>query len=486
MIAIFWLIPFLCGCMVGPDYRVPRPCVSAEWESLEKGTTYEEPVTNWWTLFNDPLLDSYIEMAKWYNKDIQIAEASILQARANRQVAASALYPQVIADLNATKTYFSKNGPIFAIGPAAGNPADTPSATTGLPGTVQAPQTQTLFNALMDVSWEIDLFGKNSRGVEAASAVIGRSIEDRNDILLSILAEVAKSYIEVRGMQERVILLDDNIALLEENQKIVETNYQRGLINKLDLDRSEADLTALRASINTAIAEIYKGIYSLSLLTGNLPEALVDEMLPRKLLPNPPKDIAVGLRSDLLRRRPDVRRAERNLAVATANVGVAVASFFPTFTLLGDAGFQSLKLKNLFDSKSTTWAYSGDISIPIFQGGSLIGNLRATEAEQIKAALYYQKSVLTAVSEAETYLKQYEEENKRTKDLLSTKEKYQSLNKLTEEQFQKGLVSKLDFIRSKIQLIQSDEELLQNETSSLLTLVLLYKALGGGWQYCQP
>lgn len=472
--------------MVGPDYRAPRPCVPVEWESLEKETVYEEPVANWWTLFNDPLLDNYIEMAKWYNKDIQIAEANILQARANRQVAASALYPQVIADLNATKTYFSKNGPIFAIGPAAGNPADTPSATTGLPGTVQAPQTQTLFNALMDVSWEIDLFGKNSRGVEAAAAAIGRSIEDRNDILLSIIAEVAKSYIEVRGMQERVVLLDENIALLEENQKIVETNYRKGLINKLDLERSEADLTALRASINTAIAEIYKGIYNLSLLTGNLPEALVDEMLPRKPLPNPPEDIAVGLRSDLLRRRPDVRGAERNLAVATANVGVAVASFYPTFTLLGDAGFQSLKLKNLFDSRSTTWAYSGDVSIPIFQGGSLIGNLRATEAKQIQAALHYQKSVLTAISEAETYLKQYEEENKRTKDLLSTQERYQSLTKLTEEQFQKGLVSKLDFIRSRIQLIQSDEELLQSETSSLLTLVMLYKALGGGWQYCQP
>ncbi|CRX38632.1 putative membrane protein [Estrella lausannensis] len=316
MIVIFWLIPFLCGCVVGPDYRAPRPCIP-EWESIGAEASDETPVNEWWALFNDPLLESYIEMAKRYNKDIRIAEASILQARANRQMAASALYPQVIADLNATKTYFSKNGPIFAIGPAAGNPADTPSATTGLPGTVQAPQTQTLFNALMDVSWEIDLFGKNARGVEAAVAAIGRSFEDRNDILLSILAEVAKSYIEVRGMQQRMVLIEENITLLEENKNIVEANYRRGLVSRLDLERSEADLTSLRATLNGAIAEIYKGIYTLSLLTGNFPEALLDEMLPQRPLPELPEDIAVGLRSDLLRRRPDIRRAERNLAVAT-------------------------------------------------------------------------------------------------------------------------------------------------------------------------
>ncbi|WP_158227827.1 TolC family protein [Estrella lausannensis] len=165
---------------------------------------------------------------------------------------------------------------------------------------------------------------------------------------------------------------------------------------------------------------------------------------------------------------------------------MAVASFFPSFTLIGDAGYQSLKLKNLFDAKSTTWAYSGDVSIPVFQGGSLIGNLRAQEAEQIRAALFYQKSVLTAVSEAETYLKQYKEDSKRVKDLLLTQERYRNLNILTEERYQKGLVSKLDYIRSKIELIQSDEELLQSETSSLLSLIMLYKALGGGWHCCQP
>lgn len=486
MIVIFWLIPFLCGCTVGPDYKAPRTHLPDEWTSLEEEISLTDPEDAWWTLFNDPLLDDYIEMARRYNKDVQIAEANILQARAMRTVTASSLFPQVVADVNATKTYFSKNGPIFAIGPAAGNPADTPSATTGLPGSVQAPQTQTLFNALIDVSWEIDLFGKNARSVEAASASIGSAIEDRRDILITVLAEVARNYIEVRSWQERARLIDEHIALLEESVAIVEKNYQRGLYNKLNAESIRADLESVKAFAPQAVAEIYKGIYSLSLLTGNLPESLAFEMVKEAPLPSPPDSISVGLRSDLLRRRPDVRRAERNLAVATANVGVAVASFFPTFTLIGDDGFQSLKLKNLFDAKSTTWAYSGDIAIPIFQGGNLTGNLRVTKAQQKRAALIYQQSVLTSVKEAETAIKQYEGETKRTEALELSEKRYLAIKDLTEERFEKGLVGKLDLIESKVQLIQADDDLLQGKTSKLLTLITLYKALGGGWQLCQP
>lgn len=469
----------LSGCMVGPNYQTPEVTVSDLWSADEQAND-AAPIDKWWESFEDELLTKYIAQAADYNYDIQAAEANILKARALRTVAASKLFPHVSADINGVKTYFSKNGPIFAIGPAAGDPTDSSSTTTGLPFTIQAPQIQNLFNALFDVSWELDLFGKTRRDVESAVAELESLIEKRNDILLSTYAEVTRSYIDLRSFQRRAALLEKNIALFEKEAAIIELSVKYGYRNQMDLERVLASLSSARAAFPETQSEIYRAIYSLSILVGKQPEALVEELLDPRALPNLPANITVGLRSDLLRRRPDIRFAERKLAEATADVGVAVASFFPTISLVSVGGFQSLILPQLFEWGSRTWAYGADVNMPIFQGGQLVGNLRFSKAAEAEAAANYQQTILSALQEAESSLKKYEELTLATNEYILSVEHNQLVVTITRERYIKGLINQIDLLNNEKQLISAELSLLDSRTANLLSLVTLYKSLGGG------
>lgn len=472
------LCTLLSGCLVGPNYRPPANVVCDEWNAERAPLCPPDqplPVA-WWELFSDPYLTAYIERAAHYNNDILMAEANILQARALRQMTASALFPQVAADLSATRTYFSKNGPVFAIGTGGTN------AATGLPFQLQIPQTQNLFNALIDASWEIDIFGKTRRAVEAADAQIGGAIATRNDVLISVLAEVARNYMELRGAQRRGQLIEENLALLERTRAISSNRLKAGYINRLDLDRVEAELALAQANLPGVRAQVYQNIYAISVLTGALPEHLLCELLPIEPLPCIPQCASVGLRSDLLRRRPDIRVAERELAAATANIGVAVASFFPSFTLSGDIGFQSLKPSNLFQARSLTWAVGGGINVPLFQGGNLIGNLHLAEAKAVGSAFNYQKVVLRALEEAETALVAYTEELRASCDLERAVQRYEALVNLTRKRYAGGLVNLTDLLDVERQWNDSAQNLLTSETAALVNLITLYKSLGGGWE----
>lgn len=474
----------LHGCLVGPNYQPPAPVICDQWSSdflanHHVRALYEQPPTLWWQVFNDPLLTKYIEMAACHNNDILAAEANICQARALRQVAASDLFPHISADLNATRTYFSKNGPVFAFNPGGG---DFGTLSSGLPFDLQIPQTQNLFNALIDATWELDFFGKRHRAVEAAEANIGSAIEEKNDVLISILAEVAINYMELRSNQNMGILLEENIKVLEKNAFVVAKRVEAGYSNQLDLELIQAQLAQAIANLPSALANILQNIYALSALTGNLPEALLQELLPMRPLPCPPRELAVGIRSDLLRRRPDVRKAERDLAAATANIGVAVASFYPSFNLIGDIGLQALSLSKLFQARSLTYAFGGDINIPIFQGGKLVGNLRANEAKTKAAAFTYQQKVLTALQEAETSIAFYAQDLKTTEDLAEAASRYKRLVFLTNEQYTKGLISLIDLLQIEQQWNTAEQNFLRSATTTLIDLIILYKALGGGWE----
>ncbi len=477
-ITFLGLSAFLSGCLLGPNYRAPENVVDDTWHA-ECAPIYPEeepPPIAWWELLGDPLLNAYIESAAHYNNDVLRAEANILQARAIRVMTASTLFPQVAADLSATRTYFSKNGPVFSIG------TGQTSTVTGLPFQIQAPQTQNLYNALIDASWEIDIFGKTRRAVEAADYQIGAAIANRNDVLISVLAEVARNYVELRSAQLRGQLIEEDISYLEKIRKISASQLKAGYINRLDLDRVEAELAQDQANLPAVHTQIYQNIYALSVLIGALPEALLCELLPIESMPCVPRTAHIGLRSELLRRRPDVRVAERNLGNATANIGVAVASFFPSFTLAADIGFQSLNLSNLFQAGSLTWAIGGDINVPLFQGGNLIGNLRLAEAKATAAAFNYQQVVLHALQEAETALVAYTEELQASYDLDRAVQRYDALVNLTRSRYAKGLVSLTDVLDIERQWNSSAQNLLTSETAALVDLITLYKSIGGGWE----
>jgi outer membrane protein, multidrug efflux system len=465
--------------MVGPNYRSPENSVADEWQGEASVFSHEAPMERWWEIFGDVLLSTYMERAALYNRDLLAAEAAILQARALRQVAASSLFPQLVANVNATKTYFSKNGPVFA----GSSLTEGPSSTTGLPFQIQVPQVQNLYNVLFDASWEIDLFGKTRRTVEAAEAHIGAAIEHKNDTMISIFAEIARNYLEIRATQKRMWLIEEEIELLEEEEGIVEREFTTGYANQLDLDQVEAQLSAVRATLPETIAQIYQGIYALSILIGEPPETLVEELIPVQPLPSIPDEIAIGLRSDLLRRRPDVRQKERDLAEATAYIGVAVASFYPSLSLGADLGLQSLKLKNLFQAASKTWDYGGDISLPIFEGGKQTGNLKLNRATASAAAYTYQQTVLNALQEAESALMAYSEDLATSHQWKENRSIHRRLLYLTQERYEKGLVNRMNVIASELELNGADQNVLGSDAQALFDLVTLYKALGGGWEH---
>jgi len=474
------LLLFLGGCAVGPNYRTPETAVPDNWQSTPD-VTEEMPPTAWWDSFHDDLLTKYIELATEYNFDLQTAESNILRAKALRKIAASQLFPQLAFDLNGTKTYFSKNGPVFAIGQSTGNQQDTTSGITGLPFSVQIPQIQNLFNALFDASWEIDLFGKTRRTIEAIQAQYESIIEHRNDVLLSVQAEVARAYIDLRKAQERARLLELNASFFEEQAAIERKRLEVGYADQFAMEEIEAQLALSQAPLPDTYAEIYRAIYTLSNLIGRLPETLVDELLPLRPLPDRPTKVAVGVRSDLLRRRPDIRFAERRLAEATAGVGVAVASFFPTISLLATGGFQSLVLPELFEWGSKTWAYGADVNMPIFQGGRLVGSLQFSRAEQAMQAVNYQQAIVNAIREAETNLKQYQEAVATTKENDKRVLHTTYVVTIGRERHIKGLVNKIDLLDNEKELASAELSQLDSRAAELTALVALYKSLGGNW-----
>ncbi|MCH9627257.1 MAG: Toluene efflux pump outer membrane protein TtgF [Chlamydiales bacterium] len=464
----------LSSCKMGPNYCPPEPCIPEVWTS-ESGCVEAVPLA-WWEELNDPLLSYYIEQAACYNNDVLTAEATIFQARALRQMAASQLFPQLNGNLFASRTYFSRNGPLFAIG-AAGT-SDTP----GLPFTLQVPQLQNIFTSLIDASWELDLFGRVRREVEVTDALIGSAIEQKNDVLITVIGEVARNYIDLRSAQQQGVLIEESICLLEQEATIVRQRWERGLDDRLQVDAVEANLATLKATLPPICAQIYQYMYAISVLTGELPEALFASLSPIAPLPQASEEILCGLRSDLIRRRPDVRRAERNLAAATASIGVAVASFFPTFSLTADLGLQALQFKELFRLSSNTWSIGAMSSVPLFQGGKLVGRLRLTEGVAMGAAYAYQQTVLNALEEAESALITYTRERESVDQLQRAVGRYAALNALSAERFEKGLVSLTEVIDSGRQLNSSQQNLLTGETAVLTDLVTLYKALGGGWE----
>jgi outer membrane protein, multidrug efflux system len=472
------LLILLTGCAVGPNYKQPENNVSDVWASETIAST-ETPLIEWWKVFDDELLNKYIARAAEYNNDVLTAESNILQARAMRQIAASSFFPMLGADVNAAKTYLSKDSPGQGVLPG------TVSPITGFSVFPEFPQIENLYNALFDVSWEIDLFGKTRRSVEAADAVVGQTIEQRNDILITVMAEIARNYVELRSNQKQAQLLEENIHLLEQKEAVVQKQLQTGYVSLLNFEMIQAQLATERALLPDVKAQIYRNIYTISILTGDVPEKLTEELIQPRELPRTPETIAVGLRSDLLRRRPDIRRVERALAAATANIGVAVASFFPTITLLADGGFQSQMLKNLFSLGSKTWALGGDVNMPIFEGGRLMGNLKAKRAETAATAHMYQQTILSALEETETALMSYTQDLDTTRERKEVTVKYRSLVYLSHERQTKGLVNILDYIDTERQLNESEQSLLSINTSTLLDLITLYKALGGGWETFQ-
>lgn len=456
----------LGGCTVGPDFVRPDPGVPQRWSEAPHDDIAATGSTRWWQAFNDPQLDTLIDRAVQANLDLALAEARIREARASRTVAAAPLFPQLGSSASYTRSWQSENAGFVGGGPVG----DLGS------------QPFNLYEVGFDASWEIDVFGGTRRSVEAASEDLAASVEDRNGVLLTLLGEVARNYVELRGFQRQLAVTRDNVASQEDTLDLTRARYQGGLANDLDVARAEAQVRTTAADIPSFETSTQASIHRLGVLLGQHPGALQAELAPPMPIPQAPPGLPPGLPSDLARRRPDIRRAERQLAAATARIGVATADLFPRFFLTGAAGLQSLEGSDLFQGASKFWSIGPTIQWPIFQGGRIVGNIEIREAQEQQALISYRQTILDALEEVENAIVAYTRERVRRETLAAAVDANQRAVDLANSRYVRGLTDFLDVLSAQGNLFRTQTDLARSDTTVSSSLVALNKALGGGWE----
>lgn len=458
----------LAGCKVGPDYHPPQTSLPTGFTSqiatAETNAAPAEALAHWWTLFKDPQLDGLINEAATANHDLRLAQARVQEARALRGMTRSSLFPQ----LNASGAYQRSRT-------SANTIQGEQLQKIGLP------LTQDNFNAGFDMNWEIDVFGGNLRSLEAAQAGLESAQEVVNGTLVSVMAEVGLAYIDLRGLQKQLAVANDNLHAQEEVLKLTRDRYQAGLSSELDSTRAQAQVAATAALIPPLEQAIQTTEHRLAVLLGKTPGELNDQLAKAEPIPSAAAMVPVGLPSDLLRRRPDIRRAERDLAASTARIGVATAELFPKFYLTGVAQLQSIEAKDFFDGGSRYWSLGPTFRWPIFEAGRIRQNIKVENARQEQAAIRYEKTVLTSLEETENALVAYGKEQERHRALVESETASQRAVTLATDQFRSGLVDFLNVLEAERSLYASQNELAVSERTLSQNAIRLFKALGGGW-----
>ena len=453
---------------VGPKYVEPDTESPAGWNATDSSLVdpAATPLREWWNVFGDPMLSDLIQRAAERNHDVRIAQARLRESRAAGRVARAGLLPNVGAGASASVTRLSEN----SVGQGS-------LARAGLVP-VQSDSYQTGF----DASWEIDIFGGKRRQVEAAKSRVQAAEEVRRDVLVTLLAEVARNYTELRGAQQRLEVAEKNVRIQSDTLELVENKFTAGLVREIDVAQASAQLGQTRAILPEFEAAIYASAHRLAVLVGEAPTSLLTELLESKPLPPRPGLVPVGVPSELLRRRPDIRRAERELAAATADIGVAVADLYPRFFLSGGAGFEGGAVNKLFQAASGTWLFGPRIHLPIFQGGRIRARIKASKARTEQALTLYEQKVLLALEEVETSLVRYRQKIEAYNRLVESQQASRRAVELSRTLYDLGLTDFLGVLDPERVLTDVDDRVARSETQVLMLVISLFKALGGGWE----
>jgi NodT family efflux transporter outer membrane factor (OMF) lipoprotein len=489
----------LTGCEVGPNFSPPRAAVPTAYIQDAPPTetapyTSGDPVDpNWWQSFNDPVLTHLETMAVSQNLDLQIATQRLLEAEAQAQITGANLYPNLSGAGSYTREGPSKEGIFDAFGSAATASTSAGSVASGATGTVGGGGFSASDIAPLDIyqyglqsMYDLDLWGKNRRAVEAAVAAARESAEARRASLLNVEAQVASYYIQIRGTETVLEITQKNLASANQLVDLTVERQQAGLTTSLDVANARATQAQIASQIPALIAQRDTDIGEIGLLLGVTPQTLPDDLTTPAAVPLAPPSVPIGLPSDLVRRRPDVREAEQALHEATAETGVAVASFFPDISLSGSVSLQALQFKNLNEFKAITYAIGPDISIPLFEGGQLTGQLKLRKAQQQEAALNYAKTVLTAFYQVDTALVTYNQEHATLGELKIDTQQSQIALGLAEDQYKQGLADYLSVLDAQQSFLSAQQNEAQSAERVSTDLVMLYQALGGGWEQVFP
>jgi multidrug efflux system outer membrane protein len=474
------------GCTVGPNHVEPKIDSPASWsvvgEHAPAGlSSSPADVVQWWQLLGDSTLDSLIERAVESNHDLRIAHARLREARAARGIAAAALFPNVDVGGSYTRSRRSEN-----VG-FEGAPAGAGGGGAGGGSMFSAPGEETdLYQVGFDAGWELDFFGRVRRSVEAADANIGAAAANRRDVLVSLLGDVARHYTDLRGYQRRLDIARRNIDAQQQTVDLSNARFKAGLVSELDVAQAKAQLATTQSQVPALESAARQAIHALGLLVGRQPESLIQELTPHADIPSTPPQVPVGLPSDLLRRRPDIRAAERALAAATANIGVATADLFPRFTLTGSLGLAADDAAMVFNAGSRAFTFGPSVTWPIFDAGRIRANIAVHNARQEQALAAYEVTVLRSFRDVEDALIAYWKALERRVMLTQAVDANRRAVELSSELYSRGLGDFLRVLESQRALYAVEDQLVQSDRDVTANFIALYKALGGGWEAFEP
>lgn len=477
----------LAACVVGPNYTPSVPAFVASHNFLDTGKTAASPLptlsgtstapveVDWWRTFRDPTLSRLEGRIAAENLDVQTATLRVAQSRAQVASTSAAALPTVNGSASDYREAYSQNS-LFKLVPIGGS-GSTSQINTGFNN----------YTVGFDASWELDLWGHVARQIEAADAQLDASAEMRRDTLVSAMAELARDYITLRGTQEQIRIAKDNLKIQQEILGVTRVRQEKGLVTGLDVESAAAQVESVKAQIPQLQAQEVQGINAVSLLLAEPPLGLSDELARAKAIPRNPPRLPVGLPSELARRRPDIRRAEADLHAATANIGVAVAEFFPSVRLNGSPTFQALEPKDIFKGTSLQYVNLGpSVTLPIFEGGRLKSNLVLQEKRQQEAAIAYHKAVLSAWHDVVNALTAYKSEQLRRDRLREQVNHARAALALARSRYEQGVAEFTTLLDDARTVLAAEQQYAQSTTNVAVDLVALYKALGGGWEGTYP
>ena len=458
MILSMIMVLILAGCAVGPDYKRPAINTPGAWR-VEAKEARDLVNTTWWGQFNDPVLDELIQTALKENYDLRIATARVEEYVGRYMVGRAGLFPQIGASAAAGRNRVSEEGTSPILSSAMKNPADN-------------------YQAAFSGYWEIDFWGKLRRVNEAARADLLRTEEARQAVIMSLVSVVSSGYISLRDLDKQLEVARRTTMAREESYNLFKLRYEGGVISELELKQVKSEYEQALATIPQLEKQVSLQENGLSVLVGRNPGLIArGKSIDELVLPVVPS----GLPSDLLERRPDIRQVEQALIAANARIGVAKAQFFPTISLTGLLGWSSTDLANLFTSPASVWNYAGNLTAPIFMGGALRGQLKASEAIQQQALFNYQSTIQNAFREVDDALV----DQKRTREQLATqKQQVTTLKEYAEIarlRYENGYTSYIEVLDAERQLFNAELQYAQTQGVLFRALVNLYKAVGGGW-----
>jgi NodT family efflux transporter outer membrane factor (OMF) lipoprotein len=462
-------IPFF-GCAVGPDYAKPDVQVPDAWSeaiSAQAALGPDASLQTWWTVFDDPVLTELIERARTSNLDLEVAMSRVRAARLQLGIARGGFLPVINAGAGASRTQISDNGHLMQVAPPGGF------------------EPQSIFNIGIDAAWEIDVFGRVRRSVEAAGAQFEASVEDSQDVQVTLFAEVALSYIDVRAYQQRILNARYNAEAQRQSVQLTQDRYDSGVSSKLDVVQANSNLATTEAVIPSLEIGLHMALNRLAVLLGQGAGTLQRDLSAARPIPSPTYHVGAGVPAELLRQRPDIRSAERRLAARTAMIGVATADLYPRFALSGVFGFSAKDTNKLFDSSSDIWQLSAPIEWNLFSGGRVRKNIEVQEELANQALLFYKNTVLLALEEVENSIVSFSRNQVRRAHLADAVAATMEAVELANVQYDTGVTNFNNVLDMQRDLFEQQDQLVSTEADVMLNLIALYKALGGGWNINQ-